>query len=95
MAYNKAIMKPLFVKNASEPEQIFMELLSQSNKIKWWFKNGENDSKYFAVLYKEENDLERAFYVDFIVLFNDGKVACIIRANVLTVRIYYFIFSNT
>ena len=74
VAYDKAIMKPLFVKNASEPELIFMELLSQSNKIKWWFKNGENDSKYFAVLYKEENGLERAFYVDFVVLFNDGKL---------------------
>lgn len=67
-------MKPLFVKNPSEPEQAFMKLLSQSNKIKWWFKNGENDSKYFAVLYKDENGLQRAFYVDFIVAFNDRKI---------------------
>ena len=54
VAYNKAIMKPLFVKNASEPEQIFMELLSQSDKIKWWFKNGENDSKYLRFYIKRK-----------------------------------------
>ena len=41
-------------------------------KVDWWFKNGETESKYFAVSYTDENGLERAFYVDFIVKFKNG-----------------------
>lgn len=70
----KSIMKPFFVRKPSGPEKKFMESLDKSDKIKWWFKNGESESKYFAVLYKDENGFDRAFYVDFIVVFKDGKI---------------------
>lgn len=70
----KSIMKPLYVKIPSEPEKRFMELLNNSKKVKWWFRNGEGEIKYFAVLYKDENGFERAFYLDFIVMFNDGSI---------------------
>ena len=49
-------------------------MLDKSKKVKWWFKNGENEIKYFAVLYKDENGFERGFYVDFIVQFTDGTI---------------------
>ena len=68
----KSIMKPFYTKKLSQPEKQFIELLEKSDKVKWWFKNGENEIKYFAVLYKDENGFERAFYVDFIVQFKDG-----------------------
>lgn len=70
----KVIMDPFYVKNPSEPEQKFMQSLSQSSKINWWFKNGETEIKYFAVLYKDENGVERGFYVDFIVMFKNGSM---------------------
>jgi type III restriction enzyme len=70
----KSVMKPLYVKTPSEPEKRFMELLNNSKKVKWWFRNGEGEIKYFAVLYKDENGFERAFYIDFIVMFNDGSI---------------------
>jgi len=57
-----------------KPEKQFIELLEKSDKVKWWFKNGENEIKYFAVIYKDENGFERAFYVDFIVQFKDGSI---------------------
>lgn len=69
-----SILKPYYTKKPSEPERLFIELLENSDKIKWWFKNGESEIKYFAVLYKDEIGIEHAFYVDFIVQFNDGSI---------------------
>ena len=70
---SKSIMKPFYSKKASQPENLFIDLLEESEKVKWWFKNGESESKYFAVEYIE-NGYEHAFYVDFIVQFTDGSV---------------------
>lgn len=70
---SKSIMKPFYSKKASQPEKLFVDMLQESEKVKWWFKNGESESKYFAVEYME-NGYEHAFYVDFIVQFNDGSV---------------------
>ncbi len=66
----KSIMKPFYTKKPSEPERLFIELLESSNKVKWWFKNGESEIKYFSVLRTDEG----AFYPDFIVQFNDGSI---------------------
>ncbi len=71
---SKSIMKPFYTKKPSEPERLFIELLEGSKKVKWWFKNGESEIKYFAVLYKDEAGIERAFYVDFVVQFEDGTI---------------------
>jgi len=69
-----SIMKPFYTKKPSEPERKFIELLNKSKKVKWWFKNGETEAKYFAVPYTDENGIERAFYVDFIVHFTGGSI---------------------
>lgn len=71
---SRSILKPYYTKKPSEPERLFIELLEESDKVKWWFKNGETEIKYFAVLYKDETGMERGFYVDFIVQFNDGSI---------------------
>ena len=70
----KSAMQPFFAaKNASKPEREFIKFLEKSEKVKWWHKNGESDSRYFAVPYSEYGE-ERPFYVDFIVRFTDGSV---------------------
>jgi type III restriction enzyme len=66
----KSIMKPFYAKKPSEPERQFIELLENSKKVKWWFKNGETEMKYFAVLRIDDG----AFYPDFIIQFEDGSV---------------------
>ena len=71
-SHQKSIMKPCYTRKPSQPEQLFMGLLDGSDKVDWWFKNGETEPKYFAVAYTDKNALERAFYVDFIVKFKDG-----------------------
>jgi len=71
-SHSRSIMQPLYARKPSKPEIEFMELLDKSNKVKWWFKNGEGEIKYFAVLYEENG--ERAFYVDFVVIFKNGTI---------------------
>jgi len=71
--HSKSIMQPMYARKPSKPEVEFMELLDKSNKVKWWFKNGEGEIKYFAVIYKE-NGIESAFYVDFVVMFRNGTI---------------------
>ena len=67
-------MQPFYVRNPSQPEKSFMELLDNSDNVEWWFKNGESEIKYFAILYFDAKGKERAFYVDFIVMFKDGRI---------------------
>jgi len=71
---SKSIMKPFYSRKPSQPEKLFAELLDQSDKVKWWFKNGESEIKFFAVTYIDEKGVERAFYVDFIIYFNNQSV---------------------
>jgi type III restriction enzyme len=69
--HSKSIMKPFYTAKPSEPETKFIELLNKSNNVKWWFKNGETEIKYFAVLRTDGF----TFYPDFLVCFKDGSIA--------------------
>ncbi len=68
--HSKSIMKPFYTAKPSEPEAKFIELLDKSDKVKWWFKNGETEVKYFAVLRTDGF----TFYPDFLVQFKDGSI---------------------
>ena len=57
----------------SAVEVAFIEYLEKAKQIKWWFKNGRQDGSYFAVPYIE-NEQEKPFYLDFVVMFNDGRL---------------------
>lgn len=70
----KSIVIPFYAAQLSEPEQSFIELIENSDKVKWWFRNGQGEIKYFAVSYKDKDGFERAFYIDFIVMMKDGRV---------------------
>jgi len=67
---NKAIMKPFYTSKQSEPEIEFIKLLEKSSKVKWWFKNGETEIKYFSVIRTDGY----TFYPDFIVQLKDGRI---------------------
>ena len=61
-------------------EIAFENVLNASDKIDWWYRNKEGESKYFAVIYeipnpRKNNEIEkRAFYPDYIVKFKDGRI---------------------
>ena len=67
---SKSTMKPFYTAKPSEPEVKFIELLNNSSKVKWWFKNGETEIKYFAVLRTDK----QSFYPDFIIQFKNGTI---------------------
>jgi type III restriction enzyme len=82
--YKKSLIRPYYAKTKgdnnlalfeedSDVEVNFIGYLEKSKKVKWWFKNGKSDSTYFAVPYVE-NGVNKPFYVDFIIMFNDGKI---------------------
>jgi len=55
-------------------ETAFIKFLDGSQKVDWWFKNGERDATFFAVPY-EDGGKQKPFYVDFIVALKDGSLA--------------------
>lgn len=65
-----SVMKPFYAAKQSEPERLFIEFLNSSDKVAWWYKNGESEMKYFAILREDD----QAFYPDFIVKLRDGTV---------------------
>lgn len=65
-----SVIKPFYTAKPSEPERLFIELLDDSKKVKWWFKNGESEIKYFGI----ERADNQAFYPDFIIQFKDGTI---------------------
>ena len=71
---DKSIMAPFYAKTQSKPEQEFIKLLEKSDNVVWWFKNGETEAKYFAVLWEDEFGKKHGFYVDFIFQMKDGTI---------------------
>ncbi len=82
--YKRSIIQPYFAKvtggnslnmfeEDSDIEGDFIDVLEKAKKVTWWFKNGKSDSTYFAVPHTEYG-LQKAFYVDFIVLMKDGSI---------------------
>lgn len=66
----KSIVKPYYFTDQSDPEKMFIEILDNSGKVIWWFKNGSSEIKYFAVMRTDG----WTFYPDFIVQFKDGSI---------------------
>ena len=69
----KCAVKGYRYKNLSNPEQKFISFLERSPKVSWWLKNGDSGKNNFAVNYTFNNK-EEAFYVDFIVKLQSGKL---------------------
>ena len=87
--YKKCVMEPTYIKTDTETEMSFMDLLdSPNNNVKWWFKNEVNDKKYFAIKYFEPGDQRvHAFYVDFVVCMNDGRLGLFDTKSGITAKI--------
>lgn len=72
---NHALMPYYELNQVSNPEKHFTKFLEDnSESIDWWYKNGDNGSEHFAVLYKNSLDKQALFYVDYIVKMKSGKV---------------------
>jgi hypothetical protein len=81
---NKSIMQPFLQSNISEPERNFIKFLDDHHNVEWWYKNGESDSKYFAVPYIKDND-KKPFFVDFIIGLKSGLIWLIDTKSGITI----------
>lgn len=68
-----SVLKPFYYDNKWKTEEAFIKFLEKSEKIEWWFKNGDRDATFFAVPYIENGE-QKPFYVDFIIKFKDGNI---------------------
>ena len=68
----KSIMQPFFSDGKWKSEVAFVNFLEKSERVEWWFRNGDRDATFFAVRY--DNGEEKPFYVDFIVKLKDGRI---------------------
>lgn len=68
----KSIMQPFYSDEKWKLEVAFIDFLEKSDKVDWWFKNGDRDATFFAVPYK--NGEKKPFYIDFIVKLKDGRI---------------------
>jgi type III restriction enzyme len=80
--HSKSIMKPFYTAKPSDPEIKFIELLNKSDKVKWWFKNGETEVKYFAVLRTDGF----TFYPDFMIQLKDGSIVILDTKSGMTAK---------
>ena len=71
----RSVMQPFYIYNDSKkPEKNFIKLLDGNENVEWWFKNREDEPKYFSIGYTTEEGFKASFYVDFIVKFKDGRI---------------------
>lgn len=68
-----SVLKPFYYDNKWKTEEAFIQFLEKSEKVEWWFKNGDRDATFFAVPYIENGE-QKPFYVDFIIKFKDGHI---------------------
>lgn len=72
--FSKSIMQPFFISGKWNTEKKFIDYLeNNSEKIEWWFKNGDRDAVFFAVPYESNNE-SYPFYVDFIIMFKNKTI---------------------
>ncbi len=58
----------------SKSEKMFESYCENSNKIKWFYKNGESSADYFSIVYVDAVNKKWHFYPDFIVCDNNNKI---------------------
>jgi len=57
------------------PEKNFETFLTEnSDKIIWWWKNGENKQDYFGIKYEYPAGIIHTFYPDYLVQLSDGRL---------------------
>ena len=61
----------------TDPEQKFegfLEDKTNTKKIVWWWKNGENKKDYFGIKYEYPKGVVHTFYPDYLVQLSDGRL---------------------
>ena len=58
----------------SMPEKLFERFCEGSDKVKWFYKNGDKGSEYFSIVYTDNFGKQKSFYPDYVVGTNGGDI---------------------
>ena len=58
----------------SNSEKLFEKHCNDSDKIKWFYKNGEHSANYFSIIYVDAVGKKWAFYPDYILQDEKGDI---------------------
>jgi type III restriction enzyme len=65
-------------RDSAEPrsfgEKQFEEYCERSEKVEWFYKNGDKGEEYFSIVYNDNFGKLRSFFPDYILKTNDGSV---------------------
>ena len=77
--HEKFVYEPCYLSASRlNPEKNFEKFLTEnSDKIVWWWKNGENKQDYFGVKYEYPVGVIHTFYPDYLVQLADGRIGII------------------
>lgn len=77
--HEKFVYEPCYLSASRlNPEKNFEKFLAEnSDKIVWWWKNGENKQDYFGIKYEYPAGVIHTFYPDYLVQLTDGRIGII------------------
>lgn len=77
--HEKFVYEPCYLSASRlNPEKNFEKFLAEnSEKIVWWWKNGENKQDYFGIKYEYPVGIIHTFYPDYLVQLTDGRIGII------------------
>lgn len=57
----------------STPELKFEKFCERSEKVEWWYKNGDKGNEYLSIVYVDNSEKQKLFYPDYIICVG-GKI---------------------
>jgi len=77
--HEKFVYEPCYLSASRlNPEKNFEKFLAEnSDKIVWWWKNGENKQDYFGIKYEYPVGVIHTFYPDYLVQLAGGRIGII------------------
>lgn len=58
----------------SASEKLFEKFCESSDRVLWFYKNGDKGPEYFSIVYTDNLDKQKSFYPDYIIGMTDGSV---------------------
>jgi type III restriction enzyme len=58
----------------SASEKLFEKFCEASNRVLWFYKNGDKGPEYFSIVYADNLGKQKSFYPDYIVGTSDGHI---------------------
>jgi type III restriction enzyme len=71
---SKCAVFPFFTGPFKTENGFIDHYLETSDKIEWWYQNGDKNEVYFGIPYTDDKSKKNTFYPDFIVKYTDGRI---------------------